>query len=136
MKITPYLSFDGQCQAALTFYARCFGGAILYGVTYSESPLSKQVPAEWGPRIYHATVAVGEQTIGAADAPPGAYEKPQGLSLSLEMDDPAEAERVFTMLAEGGTVQMPMQETHWARRFGVVTDQFGIPWMLSCGEPA
>jgi len=136
VKINPYLSFNGQCEAALKFYARCFGGKVVYSVKYSESPMATQVPPEWGPRIYHATLAVGEQTFGAADAPPEAYRNPQGFSFTLETDNPTEAERLFSSLSEGGTVQMPIQETHWARRFGMVTDQFGIPWMINCEDRA
>ena len=73
MKINPYLSFDGECQAALKFYARCLRGTIVYSMTYDQSPMAKQVPPEWGAKIYHATLSVGDQTLGAADAPPGAY---------------------------------------------------------------
>jgi PhnB protein len=135
VKITPYLSFDGQCQAALTFYARCLGGKIVYSTTYGQSPMAADVPREWAARIYHATLAFGEQTLGAADAPPGTYRSPQGLSLTLELDKPGEADRLFRMLSEGGSVQMPLQETHWAQRFGVLTDQFGTPWIINCGRP-
>lgn len=134
--ITPYLSFDGQCRAAIDLYARALGATILYSTTYGESPGAKEVPPEWSTRIYHATLSVGGQTIALADAPPGAYRLPQGFSLMLEIDDPAEADRVFGALSEGGNVQMPIQETHWAARFGVVTDQLGTPWMISCGNPA
>ena len=136
MRVNPYLSFDGKCEAALRFYARCLGGKIVYQLTYAESPAATLVPSEWGKKIYHATFAFGDQTLGAADAQPGTYQKPQGFSLALNVDAPAEAERVFAQLSENGTVQMPIQETHWARRFGVVTDQFGTPWMVSCEEPA
>ena len=135
MKITPYLSFDGQCHAALTFYARCLGGKIVYSTTYGQSPMAAEVPKEWASRIYHATLAFGEQTLGAADAPPGTYRSPQGLSLTFELDEPAEADRLFRMLSQGGSVQMPLQETHWAQRFGVLTDQFGTPWIINCGKP-
>ncbi len=135
MKITPYLSFDGQCHAALTFYARCLGGKIVYSTTYGQSPMAAEVPREWAPRIYHATLAFGEQTLGAADAPPGTYRSPQGLSLTLELDEPAEADGLFRILSQGGSVQMPLQETHWAQRFGVLTDQFGTPWIINCGRP-
>ena len=134
MKINPYLSFDGQCHAALEFYARCLGGTIVYSMTYGQSPMATKVPPEWAPKIYHATLSVGDQTVGAADAPPGTYRTPQGLSLTLDIDGPTEADRVFALLSEGGTVQMPIQETHWAQRFGVLTDQFGTPWMISCGK--
>src|SRR5213082_696867 len=70
MKINPYLSFDGQCQAALKFYERCLGGKIVYMMTYAQSPIAAQVPPEWAKRIYHATFSLGDQTLGAADAPP------------------------------------------------------------------
>lgn len=132
MKINPYLSFDGECQAALTFYERCLGASIVYIMTYGQSPLAKEVPAEWAARVYHATLLVGDQTLGAADARPGEYRKPQGVSLTLALNEPTDADRLFGMLAEGGTVQMPIQETAWAQRFGVLTDRFGTPWMISC----
>ncbi len=135
MKISPYLSFNGDCQAALTFYARCLGGTIVYSTTYAQSPMAGEVPREWAPKIYHATLAVGDQRVGAADAAPGTYRNPQGLSLTLELDDPTDAERLFGMLSEGGSVQMPLQETHWAQRFGVLTDRFGTPWLVNCGKP-
>ena len=135
MRINPYLSFDGQCLNALRFYERCLGGTIAYLMTYAQSPAAAQHPPEWGQRIYHATLSFRGQTIGAADAPPGSYRSPQGFSLNIEMDDPAEADRLFALLSEHGTVQMPIQETHWARRFGVLTDQFGTPWIINCGAP-
>src|SRR2546430_15993093 len=99
MKITPYLSFDGQCQAALRFYERCLGGKIVYMMTYSESPIAAQVPPEWAKRIYHATFSLGDQTLGAADATPGSYRSPQGLSLTLDLDAHADADRLFEMLS-------------------------------------
>ena len=136
MKINPYLSFDGQCRAALEFYERCLGGKIVYLMTYAQSPMAAQVPPEWVKRIYHATFSFGDQTIGAADAPPGGYRRPQGFSLTIEIDAAAEAERLFEALAQNGTVQMPIQETSWASRFAVLTDQFGTPWMINCGQPA
>ncbi len=132
MKVTPYLSFNGQCEAALKFYERCLAGKIVFMMTYADSPMAERVPPEWGKKIMHATFCLGEQTLGASDAPPGSYRSPQGLSLRLQIDAPAEAERVWAMLADNGTVQMPLQETFWASRFGVLTDQFGTPWLISC----
>src|SRR5437764_675632 len=67
MKINPYLSFDGQCQAALRFYERCLGGKIVYMMTYSESPVAAQVPPEWAKRIYHATFSLGDQADLSCD---------------------------------------------------------------------
>src|SRR5262245_59897725 len=133
MKLNPYLSFNGQCEAALKFYERCLGGTIMHITTYSESPMVAKVPADWGKKILHATFTLDDQTIGAADAFPDSYRTPQGFSMTLETA--AEAERVFSILAEGGTVQLPLQETFWALRFGMLTDQFGTPWMINCGNP-
>ena len=132
MKIVPYLSFDGTCEAALKFYEQCLGGKIEFGMTYGESPMAATLPPEWGNRIYHATLSVGDQTLGAADALPGPYLTPQGISLTLATKTIEEADRVFGGLSENGAVQMPIQETHWSPRFGVLTDQFGIPWIINC----
>jgi PhnB protein len=134
--MNPYLSFNGHCEAALKFYERCLGGKIVGMFTYTGSPMAAQVPPEWGEKIMHATFSLGDQTFGAADAPPGSYIRPQGIALTLHLDTPAEAVRIFEMLAQRGTVQMPIQETFWAHRFGMVTDQFGTPWMIQCGKAA
>ncbi len=136
MRITPYLSFNGQCEAALKFYERCLGGRILTIMPYAGSPMAGEVPPEWGKKIMHATFSLGDHTFGSADAPPGSYRNPQGLSLTLHIDEPSETDRVWAMLAERGTVQMPLQETFWARRFGVLTDEFGTPWLIQCERPA
>ena len=135
MKLNPYLTFNGCCEAALKFYETCLGGKVLMMMTYEDSPLAKQLPPDWGTKILHATFAVGDQTLGAADAPPERYLRPQGISVTLNIDTAAEADRIFKMLAEEGTVQMPIQETFWATRFGMVIDRFGTPWMINCGKP-
>jgi PhnB protein len=93
-----------------------------------DSAMAEQVPVDWGKKIVHATPLTG------ADEPPEWYKKPQGLSVSLNVDLAAEAERIFNALAENGIVQIPLQETFWALRFGMVVDQFGIPWMVNCGR--
>jgi PhnB protein len=136
VKAYPYLSFDGQCEAALRFYERCLGGKVVCLLTYAESPMAAEVPPEWGGKILHATLELDGQVIGAADAFPGSYRSPQGFSVTLQIDAPTEAERVFAMLADGGTVQLPLQGTFWALRFGMLTDRFGTPWMINCGDPA
>jgi PhnB protein len=136
MKLNPYLSFDGRCEAALKFYEKCLGGRIVIAMTYGESPMAAQLPPDWGKKIIHATFALADQTIGAADAFPGQYQKPQGFSITLNIDSPAEADRVFKLLSDKGVVQMPLEETFWALRFGMCVDQFGIPWMINCGKPA
>jgi PhnB protein len=135
MKLNPHLSFDGRCEEALRFYESCLGGKISFLMTYEKTPMAKMVPPEWAGKVIHATFTVGGQVIGAADAPPPHYRKPQGFAVTIDADDPAEAERVFRALAEKGEVTMPLQETFWARRFGMLTDGFGTPWMINCGKP-
>jgi PhnB protein len=116
-------------------YERCLDGRIVVMMTYGQSPMASQVPPDWSEKIVHATFAVGDQTLGAADAPPGTYRKPQGLSVMLNIDSLAEAEQAFDMLADKGAVELPLQETFWALRFGMLTDRFGTPWMINCGKP-
>ena len=136
MYLNPYLNFDGQCETAFKFYEKSLHGKIERMMTHEGTPIAKQVPAEWRKKILHARLVVGDQVLMGSDAPPDRYQKPQGFSVSLDLKDPAEAERIFQALAENGTVQMPLQQTFWAARFGMLTDRFGIPWMLNCENAA
>ena len=131
MKINPYLNFDGQCAEAFRFYEECLGGKIAMMLPYGESPMAGQTPEEWRNRIMHTSLIVGDQVLAGADAPPGQYRKPQGITVALDLNDASEAERVFTGLSENGEVVMPLQQTFWAQRFGMVTDRFGIGWMVT-----
>jgi PhnB protein len=90
------------------------------------------VPAEWREKILHATLKVGDQILNGADVLPDRYQTPQGFRLTLGLKDQAEAERIFKALAENGTVEMALQETFWAVRFGVFVDRFGMPWTVNC----
>ena len=136
MQVNPYLSFDGQCEAAFKLYERCFGGKIECMMTHDSRPGEYPVAAEWQKKILHATLRVGDQVLIGADAFPDRYQKPQGFSVTLGLKDQAEAERIFKALAERGTVEMALQETFWAVRFGVLVDRFGIPWTINCERPA
>jgi PhnB protein len=136
MQLNPYLTFHGQCEAAFKFYEKCLGGKIVMSMTFAESPMAEQVPPNWREKINHATFALGTQVLGGSDVPPDRYQKPQGISVSINVDAPEEADRIFKRLAENGTVQMPIQETFWAQRFGMLVDQYGTPWMINCGKPA
>ncbi len=132
MQMNPYLFFNGQCEAAFKAYEECLGGKIEAMIPHAGTPAEQQVPAEWASKILHARMTVGNQVLMASDAPPGRYQEPQGFSVSLEVKDPAEAERIFKALAENGSVHMPFQKTFWAERFGMLTDRFGTPWMINC----
>ena len=131
MKLNIYLSFDGQCEQAFKLYEQCLGGKITFMQTYGDSPMAGETPPELHKRIMHVTLAVGDQILQGADAP-GGYKVPQGFTVSIQLNDAAEAERIFKALEENGTVQMPLQETFWALRFGMVVDRFGTPWIINC----
>ena len=136
MQLNPYLSFNGQCEAAFKFYEQCLGGKIEAMVAHAGTPAEQQVPPEWRNKILHARLNVAGQLLMGGDVPPGGYEEPKGFSVSLQVKDPAEAERIFHVLEENGKVRMPIQKTFWAARFGMVVDRFGIPWMINCYESA
>ena len=101
-------------------------------LTFGSSPMAEKTPPEWHDKIMHARLTVGEAVLMASDAPPGHYETTKGMSIALNTDRPEEAERIFAALSENGTVRMPIQSTFWAARFGMLVDQFGIPWMINC----
>jgi PhnB protein len=136
MQLNPHLAFNGQCEAAFKFYEKCLGGKITFLMTYGDSPVAEQTPPGRRTKILHATVALGDDRLTGADVSPESYQKPQGFSVSLQIGDAAEADRIFKALAENGAVQMPIQETFWALRFGMLVDQFGTPWIINCGKPA
>ena len=136
MEANAYLNFDGQCEAAFKFYERCFEGKVIAMVTFEGAGDVGQLPPGWSKKIMHAHMTIGSQVLMGSDAPPGRFQKPQGFSMSVHPEQPAEAERVFNALAEKGSVQMPLQQTPWAARFGMVVDQFGIPWMVNCAASA
>jgi PhnB protein len=136
MKLNSHLTFNGQCEAAFKFYEQCLDGKIVTMLTHGESPIASQVPSEWRNHVLHASLAIGNETLMGCDAPPERYQKPQGFSVALHVKDPQEAERKFRALAENGTVQMPIQETFWSVRFGMLVDRFGIPWMINCEQAA
>ena len=136
MELNPYLSFNGKCEAAFKFYERCLGGKIVAMMEYGGSPMQDQTPSEWRKKIMHARLMVGDEILMGSDAPPDRYEPMKGICVTLGIDDPKDAERIFHALAENGTVQMPIQKTFWATRFGMLVDQFGTPWMIYCEQPA
>lgn len=132
MQINPYLMFNGQCEAAFKFYEQCLGGKIMAMLPYEGSPMAAHVPPDWQKKILHARLVVGDQVLMGSDAPPDRYQAPKGITISLGMNEVTDAERIFQALSEGGKVNMPLQQTFWAVRFGDLVDRFGIPWMVNC----
>jgi PhnB protein len=133
MPLNPYLAFNAQCEAAFEFYEQILGGKIEAMIPHAGTPAEAQVPAEWREKILHASLRVGDNVLMGGDAPPDRYKKPQGFSVAFHVKDPADAQRIFKALGENGKVLMPMQQTFFATRFGMLIDQFGIPWMINCG---
>ncbi len=131
MYSNPYLFFNGQCEKAFKYYEQVIGGKIESMMTHVGTPAETQVAPEWRDKIMHARMVVGNTLLMASDAPPGHYHEPQGMYVSLQVKEEAEAERIFHALAENGKVNMPIQQTFWSPRFGMVVDQFGIPWMVN-----
>jgi PhnB protein len=132
MQLNPYLLFNGQCETAFKFYEQCLGGKIEAMIPHGGTPAEKHSPPEWRDKILHACLSVDGQLLMGSDAPPQHYEQPKGSSVSLQLQDPAAAERIFNALVAQGTVKMPFQQTFWAYRFGMLVDRFGIPWMINC----
>ncbi|HXF12435.1 MAG TPA: VOC family protein [Terriglobales bacterium] len=134
MQISTYLHFNGQCEEAFKFYESCLGGKIEAMLPHAGTPAEQHVPPEWRNKIMHARLVVGSEALMGSDVPPDHYKQPTGFSVTLQIKTPAEAERIFQALAESGAVKMPIQETFWADRFGMLVDRYGIPWMVNCDK--
>jgi PhnB protein len=136
MQFIPYLTFDGNCKEAMEFYARTLRAEMESMFTFAGTPAEEYVKPEARGQIMHASLALKGQTIlMASDAGGMPYEKAGGMSVSIVMDDTAEAERIFAELSQGGTVTMPLDKTFWAERFGMCVDRYGTPWMINSGMP-
>jgi PhnB protein len=131
MKLQPYLHFDGDCREAFTFYQSVLGGELRTMLTYGEGPPELAGP-EWRDKILHATLLTGEQELLGSDPAPGRYQPPAGFDVTIAQVDIDEGKRIFAALAQGGAVTMPMQETFWTTGFGMLTDRFGVRWMINC----
>ncbi|WP_415755268.1 VOC family protein [Pseudomonas leptonychotis] len=138
MKIHTYLTFDGQCEAAFKFYADCLGGDLEL-MRMGDSPEAGNMPEEFHERVMHVCLTVGDQLLMASDTCPGMgmpYEGIKGCSVSLQVENVPEAERLYEALSAQGSVQMELQPTFWATRFAMFTDRFGVSWMINCNIDA
>jgi PhnB protein len=132
MRVNPYLSFPGTCREAFTFYAAVLNGKLSDMLTHDGMPSGMDIPDGWGPKILHAQLVVGNTVIMGSDTPPPHYVTPAGFWVSISIDSPAAADKVFAALSDGGTIFMPIKETFWAVRFGMTIDRFATPWMVNC----
>jgi PhnB protein len=133
MQIETYLFFGGTCEEALAFYARSLGGKTVALMRYEGSPMdTPELPASWKQKVMHSTYECDGARFMASDSLPGQHPGYSGFSVSLYV--PGEVDkgrRAFDALAEGGKVTMPFAPPFWGGHFGMLTDRFGIPWMVS-----
>jgi PhnB protein len=131
MQVQPYLFFEGRCQEAIDFYAQVLGAKVLMQMSYKDSPVpTNQLPPEAGDKLMHACLQIGETEVFMSDGRCSGAPTFQGFSMSLALNDDVEAKRIFAALADGGLVNMPLAKTFFATSFGMVSDRFGVSWMV------
>lgn len=134
LRINPYLVFNGNAREAIRFYQEALGARLMGVMTYGETPPDPDnpLPQEARDLVMHAWLKVGESDLMLADTFPGqAYQLGDQASVAILTDEPETAQRIFDVLQQGGKVTLPLQETHWSPAFGMVTDKFGISFMIS-----
>jgi PhnB protein len=137
MKINTYLHFNnGKCEEALNFYVKALGAKPVMMLRYHEAPESNPMTQGMDDKIMHGRIALGDSVIMASDAPPGSVPTQSGFCINISVDKPEEAKRLFTALSDQAEIRMPFAETFWAHGFGMLIDQFGVPWMINCEKTA
>lgn len=128
-----YLSFNGNCAEAMAFYAQCLGGKVTMSMTYGDAPPEMRGDASMSKKIMHSQLEAPGGVLMAADVPPGqGGGQFSGASVMTTPGDIQRAQAVFNALAAGGSVMMPFGPTFWAKGFGVLTDKYGVSWMVNC----
>ncbi len=131
--VKPYIAFRGHCREAIEFYKTALGAEELFSQTYGESPMADMGKADG---IMHATIKVGDSHVMMCDDFPSENFTPGGnISLAIGLNDVDKAREYFDNLSDGGNVTMPLDKTFWADAFGMLTDKFGINWMVNCDAP-
>jgi len=135
MQVQPYLNFYGRCEEALEFYRQTLGAETLFVMRFKESPEADKTPAEWQDKIMHTSFRIGDSPMMASDGMCNATGAHQGFSLSIDPPNAEEGKRLFDALSAGGSVTMPYGPTFWADGFGMLTDRFGVQWMINVMKP-
>ena len=134
MQVQSYLFFNGNCEEAVSFYKQALGARVDMLMRYKESPEPPppgMVPPNWGDKVMHTSFWVGDSMVMASDGCESDGGAPfKGFSLSITAKDEAEAKKVFNALGAGGKVTMPLDKTFWSPCFGMLTDKFGVNWMV------
>ena len=134
MNVEPYLFFEGRTEEALQFYQQKLGAKIEAIIRYKENPEPKYNPPNSENKVMHALFLIGDTKVMASDGNCAGKPSFQGFALTINAASPADAEKRFNALAEGGQVQMPLNETFFAKSFGMVADRFGVSWMVIAGQ--
>lgn len=135
MRLNTFLNFGGNCEAAFRFYEQHLGGKIAMLMRRAESPAPGDTWLGWEQSIQYAIMNIGETELMGSDVPPSRFQPMRSVYLSLSVENAAEAERVWALLADGGQIYMPMEETFFATRFGQLRDKFGTSWMILALKP-
>ena len=130
MQVQPYLFFDGRCEEAIEFYREAIGAEVGMLMRWKDCPERGQGMTQPDDKVMHATIKLGDTMVMVSDGRCTGAPSFQGFSLSLDAASDADAERLFKALSEGGQVQMPLTETFFASKFGMVGDKFGVSWMI------
>jgi len=134
MYVQPYLFFDGRCEEAVEFYKQALGAEVTILMRFKDSPEPPQpgmIPPGAEDKVMHANLRLGDTQVMVSDGRCSGQPSFQGFALSIAVTDVAEAERLFRALGEGGQVQMPLTTTFWSPHFGMLTDRFGVTWMIN-----
>ncbi|HHO47500.1 MAG TPA: VOC family protein [Desulfobacteraceae bacterium] len=135
MLVEPYLFFEGRCEEALEFYRRALGAEVTFLMRYRESPDPASIKPGMEDKVMHANVRIGDSTIMVSDGLCAGQAAFSGFSLTIALPGEAETRRLFEALSENGRVEMPLAETFWSPCFGMVTDRFGVSWMVMTEAP-
>jgi PhnB protein len=135
MQLHTYLNYGGNCEQAFRFYEQHLGGKITMLMRHGDQPNGPPVPPEWRRAVLHARMDLGGTELLGADIPPDRFKPIRSAYLSLTLHTADEAERVFSVLSDGGEIFMPMEETFFATRFAMLRDRFGTSWMLIHPKP-
>ena len=130
MNVQPYLSFEGRAQEAMDFYKTAIGAKVDVVMLFKDAPPDMQANMPNKDKVMHSAFKVGETTIMATDGQCSGKSEFSGITLTLNATSNGEAEKLFNALAQGGKVNMPISETFFAHRFGMVADKFGVGWMV------
>jgi PhnB protein len=130
MQVQPYIFFDGRCDEALDFYKKAVGAKVDMLMRFKDAPDQSMVKPESRDKVMHAAVHLGDTQVLMSDGQCQGNSHFQGFSLAVSVKDEVEADKTFTALAEGGQVGMPLAKTFFSPRFGMLTDKFGIGWMV------